>query len=133
MKLHSFSEVTCLIRPCFLCPKCDLFIQDLLYIFYITFMAFNATFNNISALIIDMSVNWHVSQFFERAINVQLSSYINNVFHPSLSAFRSSFGCQPALLKNCGRLVTGIGWKKNIAAILMDISKAFDCLHIIFW
>jgi hypothetical protein len=40
-----------------------------------------------------------VSKFFERAIYEQLSHYFENIFHPSLSAFRPGFGCNTALLK----------------------------------
>ena len=69
-----------------------------------------------------------VSKFFERAIYEQLSHYFENIFHPSLSAFRPGFGCNTALLKIIE------DWKKTIdcnqytAAVLMDLSKAFDCL-----
>ena len=50
------------------------------------------------------------------------------IFHSFFAAFRPTFGCQTTLL----RLVED--WKKAldetlyIGAILMDLSKAFDCL-----
>jgi hypothetical protein len=40
-----------------------------------------------------------ISKFFERAINDQLVFYFSKIFHPYLSAFRSGYGCQTALLK----------------------------------
>jgi hypothetical protein len=57
--------------------------------------------------------------------------FSNNHFNPLLSAFRSGFGCETALLTQCKRTED---WKKAlddnkfITAILMDLSKAFDCL-----
>ena len=58
----------------------------------------------------------------------QLSAHFDNIFDPYLAAFRKGFGCQTTLL----RLLED--WKKALdshefaAAILMDLSKAFDCL-----
>ena len=72
-----------------------------------------------------------VSKFFERAIYEQLSHYFENIFQPFLSAFRPGFGCNTALLK---LLEIIEDWKKAIdcnqytVAVLMDLSKAFDCL-----
>jgi hypothetical protein len=40
-----------------------------------------------------------ISKFFERAINDQLVFYFSKIVHPYLSAFRSGYGCQTALLK----------------------------------
>jgi hypothetical protein len=49
-------------------------------------------------------------------------------FHPSLSAFRKGFGCQAALLKIIEDWKKTLDENKYIAAILMDLSNAFDCL-----
>jgi retron-type reverse transcriptase len=49
-------------------------------------------------------------------------------FHPSLSAFRKGFGYQTALLKIIEDWKKALDENKYIAAILMDLSKAFDCL-----
>ena len=40
-----------------------------------------------------------ISKFYERAIFDQLMEFLNNHFNPLLSAFRSGFGCQTALLR----------------------------------
>ena len=61
-----------------------------------------------------------ISKFYERAIYEQTVTFFDKVFHPFLSAFRSGYGCQIALLK--------IIEDKFVAVILMDLSKAFDCL-----
>jgi hypothetical protein len=56
----------------------------------------------------------------------QLTEFSENIFHDYLCAFRKGHGWQTTLL----RLLED--WKvaldKNVAAILMDLSKAFDCL-----
>ena len=67
-----------------------------------------------------------VSKFFERAIYEQL--YFENIFHPSLSAFRPGFGCNTALLKIIEDWKKAIDCNQYTAAVLMDLSKAFDCL-----
>ena len=69
-----------------------------------------------------------LSKLYERVISDQLTSYFENIFNPFLAAFRPTFGCQTTLL----RLVED--WKKAlddnlyVGAILMDLSKAFNCL-----
>jgi hypothetical protein len=40
-----------------------------------------------------------ISKFYERAIYEQTVTFGDKAFHPSLSAFRSGYGCQTALLK----------------------------------
>jgi hypothetical protein len=52
----------------------------------------------------------------------------DKVFHPSLSAFRSGYGCQTALLKIIEDWNKALDENTFVAAILMDLSKAFDCL-----
>ena len=54
--------------------------------------------------------------------------FFDKVFHPSLSAFRSGYGCQTALLKIIEDWKKALDENKFVAAILMDLSKAFDCL-----
>ena len=69
-----------------------------------------------------------ISKFYERAIYEQLVSYFDNIFHPMLYAFRAGYGCQTALLKVIEDWKTALDGNKYIAAILMDLSKAFDRL-----
>ena len=54
--------------------------------------------------------------------------FLDKHFHPLLSAFRPGFGCQTALLKIIDDWKKALDDNKFIAAILMDLSKAFDCL-----
>ena len=67
-----------------------------------------------------------VSIFFERAINDQLVFYFSKNFHPYLSAFCSGYECQTALLKINEDWKNALDQHKFAAAILMDLSKAFD-------
>ena len=75
-----------------------------------------------------VSILTSMSKFFEKTIALQLESFFDDIFNPFLCAFRRGHGCQTTLL----RLVED--WKKAldsdqlVAAILMDLSKAFDCL-----
>ena len=58
----------------------------------------------------------------------QLTDHFNSIFYNYLAAFRKGFGCQTTLLR------LAEDWKKDldkqhyVGAVLMDLSKAFDCL-----
>ena len=69
-----------------------------------------------------------ISKIFERAIHELLTEYFNNHFHPFLSAFRSGYGCNTTLLKIIEDWKQALDQNKYIAAVLMDLSKALDCL-----
>ena len=69
-----------------------------------------------------------LSKIFERVIHSQLSYFFNNHFHDMLSAFRPGYGCQSVLLKIVEDWKMALDSKKYTAAILMDLSKAFDCI-----
>jgi retron-type reverse transcriptase len=69
-----------------------------------------------------------VSKFFERAIYQQLIDYFDSIFNPYLSAFRPGYGCNTALLKVIEDWKKAVNNNLYVAAVLMDLSKAFDCL-----
>ena len=69
-----------------------------------------------------------ISKIYERSINEQLTSYFNQHFNIYLSAFRPGYGCQSTLLRIIKDWKQALDENKYIAAILMDLSKAFDCL-----
>ena len=69
-----------------------------------------------------------ISKLFERAIHCQISEYFDKTFNPFLAAFRAGYGCQTTLLKVIEDWKKSLDENKYIAAILMDLSKAFDCL-----
>ena len=61
-------------------------------------------------------------------MEIQPGDYFNNIFHPYLCAFRKGHGCQTILLKLIEDWRTALDKNQYIAAVLMDLSKAFDCL-----
>jgi retron-type reverse transcriptase len=67
-------------------------------------------------------------KIFERAVNSQIVEFFDSHFHTFLSAFRKGYGCQTALLKVIEDWKKALDQNKYVAAILMDLSKAFDCL-----
>jgi hypothetical protein len=68
------------------------------------------------------------SKIFERAINDQLYDHFTGIYHPFLAAFRKNYGCQTTLLRALEDWRKALDENKYVAAILMDLSKAFDCL-----
>ena len=79
-----------------------------------------------------ISVLPSASKVFERIMFNQIYNYIIVKLFPLLSGFRKGYSTQHALL----RLIEGLKKcldKKDVAgAVLMDLSKAFDCLpHIL--
>ena len=69
-----------------------------------------------------------ISKIYERAIHDQLTTFFDNIFSPFLAAFRRGFGCQTTLLRLVEDWKMALDQHKCVAAILMDLSKAFDCL-----
>ena len=67
------------------------------------------------------------SKIFERAREEQLSEFEKH-FNPYLSAFRKGFSCQSVLLAITEEWKNTLDRNEYVAAILMDLSKAFDRL-----
>ena len=61
------------------------------------------------------------------AISLQLTHF-NEIFHSYLSAFRTSYGCQTTLFRIVEDWKGALDKNLYVGAILMDLSKAFDCL-----
>ena len=68
------------------------------------------------------------SKIHERVIHEQLSEYLDDKFNPFLAAFRKGYGCQTILLRLLEYWRSALDKHKYVATILMDLSKAFDCL-----
>ena len=69
-----------------------------------------------------------ISKLFENTINSQLSTHFENLFNPFLGAFRPGMGCQSTLLRLVEDWRKAVNNHKYVTAILMDLTKAFDCL-----
>jgi hypothetical protein len=69
-----------------------------------------------------------LSKNFERIIFDQLSLYFDNSFDSRLCGFRAKHNTQHALLRMIGQWHQCLDRSGNVGAILMDLSKAFDCI-----
>jgi len=58
----------------------------------------------------------------------QLSNFFDKIFHPLLSEFWSGYSCQSVLVAITEHWCMALDRNEYVAAILMDLSKAFDCL-----
>ncbi len=61
-------------------------------------------------------------------LSEQLTDYFDNIFHSFLCAFRKGHGCQTTLLRLLEDWKSALDKNQYVAAILMDLSKAFNCL-----
>ena len=59
---------------------------------------------------------------------ISLQGYFENIFHDFLCAFRKCHGCQTILLGLLEDWEYALDQNLHVAAILMNLSKAFDCL-----
>ena len=69
-----------------------------------------------------------ISKLFENTISEQLSLYFENIFDQNLCAFRKGHGCQTTLLRLLEDWKGALDENEYVAAVLMDLSMAFDCL-----
>ena len=68
------------------------------------------------------------SKVFERYILEQLTPFFNVTMSQFLSAYRKNFSCQNVLLRLIEQWRQHLDSNKIVGAVLMDLSKAFDCL-----
>ena len=68
------------------------------------------------------------SKVFERFLYHQLNAHFENILSQFLSAYRKHFSTQHVLLRIVENWKLHLDNNKIVRAILMDLSKAFDCL-----
>ena len=68
------------------------------------------------------------SKFFEKLYCDQLLDFFNKVVSKFLSAFRKGYSCETVLIKMIEDWRKCLSEHKIVAAMLIDLSKAFDCL-----
>ena len=68
------------------------------------------------------------SKIFEPIMFDQLCDHFGNIFNTYLAAFRKDFGCQTTLLRLLEVWKRELDNQRYVRAILMDLSRAFDCL-----
>ena len=76
-----------------------------------------------------ISVLSALSEVLEKFIFKQMSDYFDNIFSEYLSGFRKGYGCHHVLMRMIENWKNALDNKKVIAALSMDLSKAFDCLQ----
>ena len=68
------------------------------------------------------------SKIFERFLLNQMLPFIDNLMSSFLSAYRSIYSTQHVLLRLIEQWRACLDENKVVGRILMDLSKAFDCL-----
>ena len=69
-----------------------------------------------------------VSKIFEKVINAQISNHFYTKYAQNLSAYRKQYNTQCVLLKAVDDWKRALDERKFAAALLMDLSKAFDVI-----
>ena len=69
-----------------------------------------------------------ISKIFEQTLSSQLTDFFENIFSPFLSAFTKGYSCQSTLIKLVEDWKKALNNELVVGAVLMDLSKAFDCL-----
>ena len=69
-----------------------------------------------------------MSKIFEKVMIDQLNIYFENVFNDFVSGFRKGHSCDTVLLRFIENVKSVLDDGKMMGALLMDLSKAFDCL-----
>ncbi|XP_057302848.1 uncharacterized protein LOC130637010 [Hydractinia symbiolongicarpus] len=71
----------------------------------------------------------NMAKVFEKILFEQISEFMEGKMSPILSGFRKGYSSQHALLNLMCFLQRKLDSKKCVAALLMDLSKAFDCIN----
>ena len=75
-----------------------------------------------------LSVLTCLSKIFERVYNDQMGVYFKDILSTLLFAFRKRYGCPHVLTKLMENIKQALDEGENVGLILLDLSKAFDCL-----
>ena len=67
------------------------------------------------------------SKIYEKVLAEQFSEHFEGIFDKYLCAFRKGHGCQTTLLRLIEDWKEAMEKSHYVAAVLMDLSKAFDC------
>ena len=75
-----------------------------------------------------LSILSSLSKVYERIYYDQLYSFFHEVFVKMLAAYRPKHGCQHVLVKLIEDWKEALDQHKNVGAVMMDLSKAFDAI-----
>ena len=70
-----------------------------------------------------------ISKIYERTFSGQIARYMENILSPYLCAYHKGYNTQHALLRLIEKCRSFLDMKGFAGAILIDLSKAFDCLN----
>ena len=70
-----------------------------------------------------------VSKLFEKIIDKQIVAYITPFLSPLLCGFRKGYNAQNALIRLLEKFKISLNEGGKAGAVLMDLSKAFDCIR----
>ena len=70
-----------------------------------------------------------VSKLFERIMDKQVVSYITPFLSSLLCGFRKGYSTQHTLVRLLGKFKISLDEGGKAGAVLMDLSKAFDCIR----
>ena len=68
------------------------------------------------------------SKIYERFIQEVLTPFIDNLLSEFISAYRKHYSCNHVLIRLIENWKQNLDNKKFVGAVLMDLSKAFDCV-----
>jgi len=76
-----------------------------------------------------VSVLPSTSKIFERLLQTQIAKYISGKLSPYMCGYRKGYSAQHALISLIEHWRRTLDSKGYAGAVLMDLSKAFDCIH----
>ena len=76
-----------------------------------------------------VSVLPSTSKIFERIMQDQMSGFISGKLSPYLCGYRKGYSAQHALISLIEHWRSALDKKGYVGAVLMDLSKAFDCIN----
>ena len=68
------------------------------------------------------------SKIYERYIHNEMNGFVESVLSEKMSAYRTGYSCQHVLLDFTEKIRHHLDQNSVVGAVLMDLSKAFDCL-----
>ncbi len=77
---------------------------------------------------IPISILTSISKVIEKCINQQMNDFNQQVLSDIIPAYRIGYSCHASLMKLCEEMRHAMDHSEVAALILMDLSKAFDCL-----
>ena len=69
-----------------------------------------------------------MSKVLEKLILQQMTPFLKKILDPRIAAYRQGYSCQDVLLRLVDDWNRALENRKHVGAVLMDTSKAFDCL-----